>query len=204
MSQTPPPLKLHDFQLSGHCHRVRLMLSLLKLPHQVVPVDLPGGEHKREPFLSMNPFGQVPVLQDFKHTLADSNAILVYLAQSYGPATWMPSDPIRAAAVQRWLSVAAGDMARGLAAARNSVLFGMECDMADATRRGHALLTVMDRELSTKPFLAGESPTVADVACYSYTAHAPDGRIALDAYRNVKAWLARVEALPGFVAMPRH
>jgi glutathione S-transferase len=203
MTNPTPPLKLYDVQLSGHCHRVRLMLSLLDLPCEISPVDLFGGEHKRQPFLALNPFGQVPVLQDRDLVIADSNAILVYLAMRYGDEHWLPREPSRAAAVQRWLSVAAGDLAFGPAAARSDVLFGMRCNMKDATQRAVALLGVMDDALARSSFLTSDTPTIADVACYSYVAHAPEGRIPLEPYVRVRQWLSLIEGLPGFVAMPR-
>jgi glutathione S-transferase len=203
MTTVPSVLELHDFQLSGHCHRVRLMLSMLKLPHKLIPVDLVDGEHKRRPFLSLNPFGKVPVLRDGDVVIADSNAILVYLAMRYGDSSWLPRDPGHAAAVQRWLSVAAGEVAFGPAAARSDVLFGMRCNMPEATQRTLVLLTAMEAHLAGSVFLAGATRTIADIACYSYVAHAPEARISLDAYARVRQWLARVEALPGFVAMPR-
>jgi glutathione S-transferase len=62
---------------------------------------------------------------------------------------------------------------------------------------------VIDKELADTPYLAGSEPTIADVAAYSYIAHAPEGNVSLDDYANIRAWLARVEALPGFVGMPR-
>lgn len=98
------PIKLYHFPLSGHAHRVQLMLSLLELPVEVVFVDLAKGAHKQADFLAINPFGQVPVIDDNGVILADSNAILVYLAQKYGKGRWLPSDPLGAARVQRWLS----------------------------------------------------------------------------------------------------
>ncbi|MFX5530246.1 glutathione S-transferase family protein, partial [Acinetobacter baumannii] len=82
-------------------------------------VNVRGGEHKREPFLRLNPFGQIPVLDDNGTVIADSNAILVYLALRYDEAgRWLPRDAVKAAAVQRWLSVAAGEIAFGPARAR--------------------------------------------------------------------------------------
>jgi glutathione S-transferase len=203
MNDAGKRLQLHDFELSGHCHRVRLMLSLLGLPFDTIPVDLAGGEHKRAPFLSINPFGQVPVLKDGDITIADSTAILTYLARRYGADSWLPTDPVKAAAVQRWLSVASGELAFGPAQARAALLFGFPYAVEPATALGHALLKAMNEHLASSSFLAGPEPTIADVACYAYTAHAPEGRIPLDAYPHVRAWLARVESLPGFVAMPR-
>jgi glutathione S-transferase len=149
----------------------------------------------------MNCFGQVPVIQDGDVTLADSNAILVYLEGRYAPGKWLPRDPVGAAQVQRWLSVAAGQLAFGVAAARVMVLFKLPDDPSAVIARAKALLQVMESELATRPYLAGQVPTLADIANYTYTAHAPEGNVSLEPYPNVRAWLARIEALPGFIPM---
>ena len=196
------PIKLHRHPLSGHSHRVQLLLSLLGLPTELVEVDLRAGAHKQPQFLALNPFGQVPVIDDGGLIIADSNAILVYLARKYGDETWLPADPVGAARVQRWLSVAAGPIAFGPAAARLITVFGARFDPAEVIGRAHALLAVMDAELAQREFLAGERPSIADIACYTYIAHAPEGNVSLAEYVHVRAWLARIEALPGFVAMP--
>ncbi len=116
----PPaaPIRLHRSPLSGHCHRVELFLSLLGVSVEFVEVDMRGGAHRRPEFLALNPFGQVPVIEDGECVLFDSNAILVYLAKRYGDPSWLPDDPQGAAAVQRWLALAAGPSAYGAAAAR--------------------------------------------------------------------------------------
>ncbi|HSV57748.1 MAG TPA: glutathione S-transferase [Variovorax sp.] len=197
----PPtqPLQLHRFALSGHCHRVELALSLMGLPFQTIEVDLTKGEHKHADFLKMSPFGQVPVLVDGDATLFDSNAILVYLATKYDARrSWLPLEPRAQADVQAWLSVAAGQIAFGPAAARVINLFGMQRDAQDAIQRAHALLKVMDERLAARPFLAGGSATLADIAGYSYIWAAPEGNVDLAPYPAVRAWLARVEAPPGF------
>ncbi|MBO9643692.1 MAG: glutathione S-transferase family protein [Pseudacidovorax sp.] len=199
-----PALVLHDAPLSGHAHRVRLFLSLLGLPWRSQVVDLRAGEQRRPAFLALNRFGQVPVLQDGDVVLADSNAILVYLNARYAPqpARWLPTDPVGAAQVQRWLSLAAGPLASGPAAARIDMLMGHPRDEATIAR-AHALLQTMDAHLATQDFLAALHPTLADVAHYAYVAHAPEGHVALDGYPQLQAWLARIEALPGFLPMPR-
>jgi glutathione S-transferase len=196
------PIKLYRHALSGHSHRVQLFLSLLDLPHELVDVDLMAGAHKTAAFLELNTFGQVPVIQDGSTTLADSNAILVYLACKYGDERWLPRDPVRAAAVQRWLSVAAGQVAFGPAAARLAVLFKLPTDPQEAIARASGLFTVMEKELQKAPYLAGDAPTIADIANYSYIAHAPEGNVPLAPYPHLRAWLARIEALPRFVPMP--
>lgn len=195
------PIKLYRHPLSGHSHRVQLLLSLLGLPTELIDVDLRAGAHKQPSFLAMNPFGQVPVIDDGGTLVADANAILVYLARKYDGDAWLPADPLGAARVQRWLSVAAGQLAHGPAAARLVTVFGAKLDADELITRSHALLRVMNAELARHDFLAGERPTIADVACYTYIAHAPEGNVSLAEYRQVRAWLARVAALPGFVPM---
>lgn len=197
------PIKLYHFPLSGHAHRVQLMLSLLELPVEVNFVDLAKGAHKQADFLAINPFGQVPVIDDNGVVLADSNAILVYLANKYGEGRWLPTDPVGAARVQRWLSVEAGPLHAGPATARLITVFGASHNAEDVIARSHNLLKVIDQELSNSAYLVGDTPTIADIAGYSYIAHAPEGNVSLQDYAHVRAWLAQIEALPGFVGMPR-
>jgi glutathione S-transferase len=199
----PRPIKLYRMALSGHSHRVELFLSLLRLPCELIDVDLAAGEHKRPAFLARNPFGQVPVMEDGEVTLADSNAILVYLQGRYAPGTWLPTEPVAAARVQRWLSVAAGPLAFGPAAARVIELFRRPEDPAPAIARAHQLFELMERELSARLWLAGPAPTLADIANYSYVARAPEGRVSLSQYPSLRDWLQRIEALPGFRPMPK-
>jgi glutathione S-transferase len=195
------PIRLHRLALSGHCHRIELFLSMLGVPYELVDVDLAAGAHKSPEFLRMNPFGQVPVIEDGALTLADSNAILVYLEGRYAPGTWLPRDPVAAAQVQRWLSVAAGPLAFGAAASRAIQLFRRPDDPSAAIARAHTLLKVMDAELASRLFLTGDQPTLADIANYSYIARAPEGNVSLEPYPRVRAWLQRIEALPRFVPM---
>ena len=197
------PIKLYRAGVSGHSHRVELFLSLLSLLFELVNVDLAAGAHKQPEFLAMNPFGQVPVIQDGAVTLADSNAILVYLARSYAANAeqWLPSEPLAAAHVQRWLSVAAGPLAFGPAYARVIQLFKSPASPDDAIARAHGLFKVMEQHLGASAFLAGSTVTLADVANYSYVARAPEGNVSLAGYPNLRGWLARVEALPGFIPM---
>jgi glutathione S-transferase len=175
------------------------MVSLLGLPHELVEVDLKSGAHKQPAFLALNPFGQVPVLEDDGVVIADSNAILVYLAKKAGARDWLPEDPRGAAAVQRWLSVAAGEVAYGPAAARLITVFGAKFVPEEVIGRAHTLLTRLEKQLSSQDWLAGDRPTLADVALYSYVARAPEGNVDLADYPAVIAFLRRIEALPGFV-----
>lgn len=195
------PIKLYRYPLSGHSHRVELFMSLIGLPVELIDVDLAAGAQKTPAFLAMNPFGQVPVIQDGELMLADSNAILVYLASQYANEQWLPPEHARAAAVQRWLSVAAGPVAFGPAAARLITLFKVPLNADEVITRANGLFAVMEKELHQSIFLVGDAPTIADIANYSYIAHAPEGNISLAPYPNIRNWLARIEALPGFVPM---
>jgi len=196
-------MKLYSHPISGHVHRVRLFLSLLGLEHEVVHVDIRKGEHKAPAFLALNSFGQLPVLEDGGVVVSDSNAILVYLAKREGRTDWLPEDAAGAAAVQRWLSVAAGEIAYGPAAARAVALFGRTADPVEVVARAHRILGLIDAQLAERSWIASAAatPTIADVSLYAYIARAPEGSVDLSGYPNVNAWLRRIEALPGFVPM---
>ncbi|MBA4044912.1 glutathione S-transferase family protein [Erythrobacter donghaensis] len=194
-------MKLYHHPLSGHAHRARLFLSLIGAPVEVIDVDLAAGAHKAPDFLALNRFGQLPVLVDGDIVIADSSAILVYAAKKFARTDWLPEAPAQAAAVQRWLSVAAGQIAFGPAAARLVTVFGAGFNPDEVIARAHGVLKVIDAELEGRDWIIGSAaPTIADIALYSYIANAPEGNVDLASYANVNAWLDRVAALPGFVA----
>lgn len=192
--------KLYRHELSGHAHRVELFLSILKKDYDLIDVDLAAGEHQSEDFLKLNPFGQVPVLIDEEVTLSDSTAILVYLAEKYDKQ-WLPGDPVGRARVQRWLSVASGEVASGPGAARLVTLFKAPIDHEKAKDKAYKLLGILDDHLQGSNFLAADRPTIADLAVYTYVAHAPEGDVSLADFPHVRGWLERIEALPNFVGM---
>jgi glutathione S-transferase len=192
-------MKLYFHPISGHAHRARLFLSLIGAPVEIVTVDLAKGEHKSPEYLAKNRFGQVPVLEDEGHFIADSNAILVYAATKFGKTDWLPEDALGAARVQRWLSVAAGQIAFGPGAARLITIFKADYRPEEVIARAHAVLALLEAELAGNDWIAADRPTIADVALYSYVARAPEGNVDLAPYANVRGWLARIEALPGFV-----
>lgn len=195
-------ITLYRHPASGHAHRVELLLSLLQVPYTMVDVDLMRGAHKKPAFLAKNPLGQVPVLEDGDVTLADSNAILVYLALRYDAAQrFLPRDPVGAAHVQRWLSLASGELAYGPAALRRATLFQSPVDREKLEQASKQLLGLLESTLATHPYLTGDDLTIADIAMYTYTAHAPEGGLSLEPYPSLRAWIARIEALPRFVPM---
>ncbi|MES2106467.1 MAG: glutathione S-transferase [Pseudomonadota bacterium] len=195
-------LTLHGTIYSGHSHRVELLLSMLGIPYRFVEAMAP--QRKSEEFRKLNPLGQIPVLQDGELVLCDSNAILVYLVKRYAPdSQWLSDDPVIAAQIQRWFSIAAGEIKYGPGTARMALQWGMPGDPVFAAEIANHLLRFMDKHLDGRQYLAADHATLADLACYPYIAHAPEGRIPLEPYPQVSAWVARVEALPGFKPMPK-
>lgn len=196
------PIKLYRTPKSGHCHRVELMMAFLGLRYENIDLDMANGAHKAPAYLRISPFGLVPAIDDGGYTLSDSNAILIYLVQTYARgAHWLPQDARQAAEVQRWLTVAADNIYAGPCAARLVKVFGTEHDHAAAVAKAHDLFKVMDAHLAGRDWLAAGNITIADVAGYSYIAHAPEGGVDLAPYPNLRAWLARIEAQPNFVPM---
>jgi len=198
------PVLLYRNPKSGHCHRVELMLSLLDVPYENVDLDMANAAHKAPEFLRLSPLGQVPAIDDNGAALSDSNAIITYLAERYGDAEeWRGQTPSEKAEVQRWLSIAAGEIASGPCAARLVTLFGVSLDHEAAKARAHRLFQMMEVHLTGRTWLVAERPTLADIAGYSYIAHAPEGAVSLSPYPNIRRWLSGVEALPRFVGMAR-
>ncbi|OUR62158.1 glutathione S-transferase [Colwellia sp. 39_35_sub15_T18] len=192
---------IHSFPLSGHAHRVELFASLAGIKHEVNNINLAEGEHKQAPFLVLNPVGQVPTIEDGNVVISDSNAILVYLARKYAP-DYLPQDLQEEAEVQKFLTLAAGELAFGPAAARIINVFNSTNDIEFAKATAQSVLTKLENHLINREFLVGNKLSIADIAIYSYTAHAPEGGISLAPYPNVQRLLASIESLPRFKAMP--
>lgn len=205
MTMPTKPIILFWDTLSGHSHRVQLFLSLTGLPFEIRQIQLKQGEHKAPAFLAINPNGQLPAIDDDGAIYFDSNAILTYLASKYDAArAWLPTDPAGLAEVVRFLSFAAGPVEFSAADARLVNVFGAtSIDRGTTQRIAGKFFPLLDKHLADRSFLLGDQPTIADVANYTYIAHAPEGDIDLTPYAHVRAWLSRIEALPGFVPMQR-
>ena len=195
-------LRFYDFPLSGNCHKVRLLLSMLDLTHETVTVDMMAAEHRATEYLEINPLGQVPALSDRDLVLRDSQAILIYLARSYGGEAWLPENPKDMARVIQWLFTAANEIQHGPAAARLAIRFNVSVDFPSAQAISRKILGIMESELTDRDWLALDRPTIADLACYPYVALAPEAHVPLAPYPAVRAWIRRVETLPGYVGMP--
>ena len=193
-------ITLYGGPRSGNAYKVRLLLTLLGLEFEETVINLQAGENRTESFLALNPRGQIPTLVDGDVTVWDSQAILVYLARRYGEA-WLPAEPAAMAEVMQWLALAENELLFGLARARAIKSFGLDFDLASSQAYGHEGLKVLEKRLAGHAWLAAGKPTIADIACMPYCALSWMGGIALDDYPSVLAWIDRVRALPGFVAM---
>lgn len=195
-------MKLYDVPRSGNCHKVRMLLAQLALPHEVVTVDLAAGENKQPAYLALNPRGQVPLLEDDGEWIWDSQAILVYLARRYGEENWLPSAPLALARVMQWLAVSENEIQYGLARARAALQFGAPWNVEECQRTGRAALALLEGQLTKTEWLAAAHVTLADLACYPYVALAPQSGLEVEGHPAVRAWMDRIQALPRYVGMP--
>lgn len=197
-------LTLYDCLESGNGHKVRLLLGLLGMDYRLELRDIHAGETRTPEFLAMNPNGKIPLLEiSDGRRLPESNAILCYLA---GGTPYMPDDPFARAQVLSWLFWEQYNHEPNVAVARFwchhlEMTDTRKALLAERQEKGHEALKLMEMQLSHTDWLVGDGPTIADIALYSYTSVSEEGGIARDAYPGVQAWLARVAALPGFVAM---
>lgn len=197
-------LKLYDREGSGNAYKVRLLLALLDVPYERIPVAIKDGRNDVDAaYLALNPRGQIPTLVDGNDHLWGSTAILVYLAARHDPArSWLPQDPLQLGQVMQWLELAQNEIANGLFRARMIAHMGLPGDLDSAHAQAAAALGVLESRLAHADWLAGEVPTIADVACFPYVALAHQGKVDLAPYPGVQRWLERVRALPRFVGMP--
>ncbi|MFG1345911.1 glutathione S-transferase family protein [Xanthobacter autotrophicus DSM 431] len=201
-------LKLYSTQSSGNSYKVRLMLALTARPFLLEEVDIFAGENRTPEFLAMNPEGRVPLLDVDGRLLAESNAILFYLAEG---TRFLPDDPLDRAETLRWMFFEQNSHEPGIAAARfwlRQVRGGRDLRTHDVDRwmeEGYAALKVMERHLGGQAggrhYFAADRLTIADIALYAHTHVAEEGDFSLAAFPAVRGWLERVAAEPGHVTM---
>jgi len=195
-------IKLYDFELSGNCHKIRMMLSFLDLEYEKIDTDLRRKEQMSPDFISLNPLHKVPVLVDGDLVLRDSAAIMIYLARKYGRPEWYPDSPREMAEIQQWLSFSVNEIFNGPAMVRAIVIFNRDFDQDLAHTITVVVLDQLEFRLQHHEWLALDRLTLADIACYPYAALIHDGNISLEKFPSIRAWLKRIESLPGYAAMP--
>ncbi len=195
-------MKLHDSAISGNCYKVRLLLNRLGIPCTIVPIDILKGESRTEEFLKINPNGRTPVLEDNGFVLAESNAILAYLARG---TKFLPDDRQSWALVFQWMFFEQYSHEPCIATSRFLLQHRPDTPeraAALAVRRdgGWAALRVMEGHLAKNDFFVGDY-TIADIALFAYTQVSHEGGFLLDNFPKIRAWIERVKAQPGFIPM---
>ena len=196
-------MKLYMTEMSGNSFKVRVLAALLGVAYENIRIDWENLEHKSSSFLDLNPRGQVPVMEIEGKIFWDSTAHLVYIARKFGGETWLPTDPLQMAEVMQWMSFAQNEVQFGLQWARGVTVYNRRPEsMAGYLQDGKLALDVLEGQLTkTGAWLALGRATLADIACYPYVKRAPEGDLPLEPYPQVEAWLARCEALPGWIVM---
>jgi glutathione S-transferase len=196
--------KLYSMQRSGNSYKVRLALALLSIPYEAVEIDILRGESRTPDYLSKNPSGQIPLLEVDGRYLAESNAILWYVAAE---TPLSPENRLARAEALQWMFFEQHALEPNIGAAYfwlSLVRGGRELQthaLEDWMERGYAALQVMENHLKTHQYFAAGQLTVADIALYAYTHVADRCDYDLSAFPAIRAWLRRVEATPGFVPM---
>ncbi|OQW71079.1 MAG: glutathione S-transferase [Proteobacteria bacterium ST_bin13] len=201
-------LILHEYAPSGNCYKIRLTAAHLGIALERREYNILAGETRTPAFLrEVNANGRIPVLQIGDKFLPESNAACVYLA--HGSAL-IPADRFDHADMLRWMFWEQYNHEPNIATLRFWLAFVGAENLSDAQKgqlmakqvAGMAALALMDAQLAKTPFLVGDTLTLADIALYAYTHVAEEGgAFSLAPYVNVVAWLARVAAQPGHVAI---
>jgi glutathione S-transferase len=196
-------LTLYDSDISGNCYKVRLLLAQLRLPYRKVALDLLKGEARTDDFRKLNPFYRVPFLVEGDFKLAESNAILLYLAEG---TAFLPSDRKLRYKVLEWMFFEQNQVVPSIAVSRFMLRFAShEANAADIVRvqrkRGEAALGVLESHLAQHPFLVADTYSIADIALFGYVPLSPEGRFELEPYPAIRQWISRVRAQTDFVEM---
>lgn len=195
-------LTLYDYLPSQNGYKIRLLLNHLRCEYRSQIVSIFEGEGQRPEYLEINPTGAVPAIRlDDGRVLAESNAILFYLAEG---SAYLPDDPYDRAKILQWMSFEADYIQTTAGSLRYWTLTGKiprrPREIVEGKRLGALkALAALDRELGQRAFILGERYTVADMSLFAYTHVARDADLPLDNFRNVIAWIDRIQRQPGFL-----
>ena len=196
-------LTLYDYLPSQNAWKIRQLLAHLALPYTTVEISIFEGAGRTPEILALNPTGKVPILVvEDGRALAESNAILAYLADG---TPYLPAEPLARARVHQWLSFEQEQVESVIGSLRYWTMTGKldrRSDELVAGKRKAALrtLALLDQQLSTRPFIAGDSYSIADIALYAYGGHADEAGLDVAPFVHVADWRQRVESQPGFLA----
>ena len=195
-------MRLYNVAYSGNSYKVRLLLAQLGLSCEIVEVDILSGKSRTPEFLKINPNGRTPVLDDNGFVLAESNAILAYLARG---TKFLPEDRQSWAQVFQWLFFEQYSHEPYIATSRFWLQHKPdtpERSSVVAARRdgGWAALKIMEDHLGKNDFFVGNY-TIADIALFGYTHVSHEGGFLLNDFPHIRSWIERVKSEPGFIPM---
>jgi glutathione S-transferase len=195
-------MKLYNVAYSGNSYKVRLLLAQLGIPCEMIEVDILKGESRTAEFLKINPNGRTPVIDDNGFVLAESNAILAYLAQG---TKFLPDDRKQFGLVFQWMFFEQYSHEPFIATSRFWLQHkpdSPEKTVLLVSKRdgGWAALKIMETHLKKNDFVVDDY-SIADIALFAYTHVADEGGFPLDGFPKIRAWIERVKAQHGFVPM---
>lgn len=201
-------MKLYAFPVSTGSLPVLLLVAENRLPVEIVPVDLMAGAQKSAAFLTVNPCGQIPVLEDDGFVLTESSAILKYLADRFELPSYPRDLRARARVNERmdWFNTGFSrewmfhlvypqilpDHARFAEAAQRETL-------AWGRAKSEHWLGVLDRHLlGARPFLCGDAITIADYFGAEMIAMGDLAGASVERFPNVQRWMDAMRTLPSW------
>jgi glutathione S-transferase len=196
-------LTLYDYLPSQNAYKVRLLLHHLGRTYRTEIVSIFEGEGEREEYLAINPSGAVPAVRlDDGRTLAESNAILIFLA---GGSIYLPEDPYRRAKVMQWLFFEGDYVQSTIATLRHWKMTGKDMNypaqLVEMKHKGSMkTLSILDRELASNTYLGGDTYTIADMSVFAYVHRTDEAGILLSRFPNIARWVGDVQAQPDFLS----
>jgi len=195
-------MKLYNVAYSGNSYKVRLLLAQLGIPCEIVEVDILKGESRKAEFLKINPNGRTPVLDDNGFVLAESNAILAYLAKG---TRFLPEDRRKFALIFQWMFFEQYSHEPFIATSRFWLQHKPDSPeksalLASKRDGGWAALKIMEDHLTKNDFFINDY-SIADIALFAYTHVSHEGGFELDGLPKIQSWIERVKAQSGFVPM---
>ncbi len=192
--------RLYDYLPSGNGYKVRLVCKYLRIPYELVEMNIPRGATRTPEFLAKNPDGRIPLLElGSGQFLAESHAIIQFLAED---SDLIPDEKLERARMWQWLCFEQYNLEPNLGTARFwlTSLHKTPAELGDLLTekltKGHAALSVLERGLEGHEFLVAQRYSLADISLYAYTHVAEEGGFSLAAYPNIRAWIARIAAQP--------
>jgi len=196
-------LQLYLDPCTVNCRKVLAGLDMLGAQYEINHVDYFTGGHKKPEFLAINPNGALPAAMDGDLALSESNAILQYAADLSGSDKHYPKDLKQRADVNRWLLWEGSTwfpscyvylveyVVKPLLNAKPD-----EAIVAKEAPNWHRLADILDKRLAKSKWLAGDTPTIADIAIAAPMHLHKAQRLPLDDHPNLKRWMADIEQLP--------